>query len=83
MATLTQDDIKLLTDVFATREEVASKKDVAEIKESVNILTNAVDAFAKEALKNSQEITMWSNKVTRLEAHMKIIAEKVGVRLEY
>lgn len=42
-------DIKKLIEVFATREEVATKQDLEEIKGDFRNLQTSVDAYAKKA----------------------------------
>ena len=42
-------DIQKLIEVFATREEVATKKDFGELKEDFRNLQGSVDAYAKKA----------------------------------
>ncbi len=45
---LTQDDIKLLTEVFATRYELVSKGDFEELKKMFSNLQTSVDSYAKK-----------------------------------
>ena len=79
------EDIKNLTeyqlDVF--KDVFATKADFKRLEEKVDSLTNAVDSFAKEALKNSQEITALTYRIGNLEKNLKKVAEKVGVELKY
>lgn len=46
---LSDEDIQKLIEVFATREEVATKKDLEEIRKDFSDLATAVDAYAKKA----------------------------------
>lgn len=46
---LTDEDIQKLIEVFATRDEVATKKDLEEINHKFDELQTAVDAYAKRA----------------------------------
>lgn len=80
---LSDDDIKKLIEVFATREEVATKKDLEEIRRDFLDLATAVDAYAKKADTYFQEMVMLSHKVDRHEKWIQQLAEKLGVRLEY
>ena len=45
---LTDEDIKKLIEVFATREEVTTKKDFDELREQFSELQTAVDSYAKK-----------------------------------
>ena len=80
---LTNEDIKKLIDVFATREEVATKKDFDELRQDFSNLQIAVDNYAKKADTYFQEMAALAHKVNRHEQWLKQIAEKVGVKLEY
>lgn len=53
---LTNDDIKKLIEVFATREEVATKKDLEELRKDFVNLQISVDACAKKADTYFQEM---------------------------
>lgn len=85
---LTHEEIKNLTDyqlevfkdAFVTKDEF--KEESEKLNKKVDLLTNAVDSFAKEALKNSQEITVMTNRMAKMEANLKRVADKVGVVLE-
>lgn len=46
---LTDEDIKKLIEVFATREEIVTKQDLEELKEDFRNLQGSVDAYAKKA----------------------------------
>ncbi|KKT17381.1 MAG: hypothetical protein A2654_01495 [Candidatus Nealsonbacteria bacterium RIFCSPHIGHO2_01_FULL_43_31] len=76
-------DIQKLIEVFATREEVATKQDLEELKEDFRNLQTSVDAYAKKADTYFQEMVMLTHKVDRLEKWIQEIAEKVGIKLEY
>lgn len=80
---LTNEDIKKLIEVFATREEVATKKDIEEVRKDFSDLQTAVDGYAKKADTYFQEMAALAHKVNRHEQWLKQIAEKVGVKLEY
>ncbi len=47
---LTNEDVKKLIDVFATREEVATKKDIEMLRQDFVTLQTAVDAYAKKLM---------------------------------
>jgi len=53
---LTDEDIKKLIEVFATREEVATKKDLEELRKDFADLQASVDAYAKKADTYFQEM---------------------------
>ena len=52
-------------------------------KDELNLLTNAVDAYAKKVDDYTQEMLMLAHKVDRLEKWITQIAAKTGVKLEY
>ncbi len=80
---LDEKDIQKLIEVFATREEVATKQDLEELRGDFNNLQTAVDAYAKKADAYFQEMVMLSHKVDRHEKWFHQIAEKLGLKLEY
>lgn len=80
---LTDEDIKKLIEVFATREEVATKKDLEDIRQDFVRLETAVDAYAHKADAYFQEMVALSHKVDRHEKWIQQIAEKLEIKLEY
>ena len=60
-------DIQKLIEVFATREEVATKTDLEEVRKDFARLETSVDAYAKKADTYFQEMVMLAHKVDRLE----------------
>jgi len=80
---LTEEDIKKLIDVFATREEVATKKDLDELKQDFVNLQTSVDSYAKRADAYFQEMVVLSHKVDRHEKWIQQLATKLGIKLEY
>lgn len=80
---LTDEDIKKLIEVFATREEVATKIDLEEIRKDFSDLQTSVDAYAQKADTYFQEMVMLTHKVDRHEKWIQQIADKLGVKLEY
>ena len=76
-------DIKKLIDVFATREEVATKQDLEGLRKDFSGLQTSVDVYAKKADKYFQEMVMLSHKVDRHEKWFHQVAEKLGIKLEY
>ena len=80
---LSDEDVKKLIEVFATREEM--KEMIANLvtKEDFSDLQTAVDAYAKKADTYFQEMVMLTHKVDRHEKWMHQIAEKLGIKLEY
>ena len=72
-----------LIEVFATREEVATKTDLEELRKDFARLETAVDAYAKRADAYFQEMVVLTHKVDRLEKWVKQIADKLGMKLEY
>ena len=80
---LTDEDIKKLIEVFATREEVTTKKDFDELREQFSELQTAVDSYAKKADTYFQEMLMLAHKVDRHERWLQQIAAKLDIKLEY
>ena len=80
---LTDEDIKKLIEVFATREEVATKSDFDELHKDFSELQTSVDTYAKKADTYFQEMVMLSHKVDRHEKWILQLAEKLGLKLEY
>ena len=80
---LTNEDIKKLVDVFATREEVATKLDLEDLRKDFSDLQTAVDNYAHKADAYFQEMVALTHKVNRHEKWLQQIADKVGVKLEY
>ena len=76
-------DIQKLIEVFATREEVATKEDLGEIRKDFSDLQISVDAYAKKADTYFQEMVMLSHKVDRNEKWIQQLADKLGIKLEY
>lgn len=64
---LTDEDIKKLVQVFATREEIVTKKDFDELKNDFNEMQIAVDSYNVKADKYFQEMLMMANKIDRHE----------------
>ena len=80
---LSDEDIQKLIEVFATREEVATKQDLEGLRKGFARLQTGVDAYAKKADTYFQEMVMLSHKVDRHEKWIQKIAEKIGIKLEY
>ena len=78
---LSDEDIRKLIDVFATREEIDKRFD--EIRQDFSDLETAVDAYAKKADTYFQEMVVLVHKVDRHEKWIRQIAEKLGIKLEY
>ena len=76
-------DIQKLIEVFATREEVATKRDLEELRKDFVRLETAVDTYAKKADAYFQEMVALTHKVDRLEKWVLRIAKKIGMKLEY
>jgi len=64
------------SDITDFKENKADKTDI-------DNLLNAVDAYAKKADTFFQEMVMLSHKVDRHEKWFHLIAEKLGIKLEY
>jgi len=79
---LTDKDIQKLIKVFATRDEVATKKDLVGLRKDFSNLQTTVDAYAKKADTYFQEMVMLAHKVDRLERWINQIAKKVKIELK-
>ena len=64
---LTHEDIKNLIDVFATREEVAIKKDFELLRNDFSDIQTSVDAYAKKADIYFQEMLVLARRIDRIE----------------
>lgn len=80
---LTDKDVQKLIKVFATREEVASKSELAELKGDFGVLQTSIDSYAKRADIYFQEMAMLSHKIERQERWIQEIAKKIGMRLDF
>jgi len=80
---LDENDIQKLIEVFATREEIVTKKEFEDLKQDFRNLQTSVDAYAQKADKFFQELVMLAHKVDRHEKWIQQIAEKLGIKLEY
>jgi len=66
---------------FATKDEFANFKD--EYKKDFSDLQKSVDAYAVKADKYLQETTMLGHQNSRYEKWFHLLAEKLGIKLEY
>jgi len=80
---LTNEDIQKLIEVFPTKEEVAMKEDLEDLKKDFRNLQDSIDAYAKKSDNYFQEMVMLSHKVDRHEKWFHQFADKIGVKLEY
>ena len=80
---LTNEDVQKLIEVFATRDEIVTKKEFEDLRQDFVNLQTAVDAYATKADAFFQELVMLSHKVDRHEKWLHQIAEKLGIKLEY
>jgi len=80
---LTEEDIKKLISVFATRDEVALKSDFDRLREDFSNLQTSVDAYAKKADTYFQEMSAMRHALHRHEDALKKIAEKIGIKLDF
>ncbi len=76
-------DIQKLIEVFATRDEVATKLDLEDIRKDFSKLMTTVDNYANKADTFFQEMVALSHKVDRHEKWFQQIADKLGLKLEY
>ncbi len=79
---LTDQDIKQLASVLATKDDIADlKQDIDGLKESVQALIISIDGILKKLDTLNTEFLSITNKVNRLEEWIKMVAEKTGVKL--
>lgn len=72
-----------LSKIFATKEDLKEALESITTKDDFSVLMNAVDAYAKKADTYFQEMVMLSHKVDRHEKWLHLVAEKLGIKLEY
>ncbi len=81
---LTNEDIKKLTSVLATKQDVQDlKEEFGGLKETVQALSVAVDRLIKAIDDLRQEYVAITSQVNRHEKWLQQIADKIGVKLEY
>jgi len=70
---------------YMTKEfgKINSALEKTTTKVELNLLTNAIDAYAKKVDEYTQGMLMLAHKVDRLEKWINQIAIKTGVKLEY
>lgn len=90
---LTDEDIKKLSKVFATRDELLKifgtreefsdlKSEVVELRTAVHSLVDSVDKMSKSMEDLKLEYNAVMSKLSRHEKWIQQIAEKTGVKLE-
>ncbi|MDD4989992.1 MAG: hypothetical protein PHW31_01635 [Candidatus Pacebacteria bacterium] len=72
-----------LFDVFATKEDLQEVKKEMATKDNANQLLTSVDAYAHKADAFFQEMVALSHQYNRHEKWIQMLAEKLGVKLEY
>jgi len=82
---LTDEDKKMLIDFFASKVDLKEglNKLREDIRSDFSNLQKSVDAYAKRADDYFQEMVMLSHKVDRHERWLQVIADKIGIKLEY
>ena len=76
-------DIQKLIEVFATKDDLDEAVSSLATKEDVNNLLKTVDSYAKRADTYFQEMVALPHKVDRHEKWFHLIADKLGIKLEY
>lgn len=76
-------DIQKLIEVFTTRDELKELLSNFATKEEFSNLQASVDAYAQKADAYFQEMVMLAHKVDRHEKWFHLIADKLGIKLEY
>jgi len=84
----TKDDLNNLSVKLLPREEFEKfekeiSRELFDIKESINTLTNSIDKLVGSVNSLTQEYTMVANKIDRHEKWLHQVAEKLGIKLEY
>lgn len=79
---LTDEDVKKLSSLLATKTDVAElKEDLSGLKETVNAMVVSIDGVLKKLETLNVEFLSITNKVNRLEEWIKMVADKAGVKL--
>ena len=78
---ISKEDIKNLTDAFATKNDLNDFRE--EVRISFSDLLSAVDSYAKKADAYFEEMLLLTRRIDRLEKWVQKIAEETGVMLEY
>ncbi len=77
---LTNEDIVKLSAVLATKEDIKDvKSEIADLRESIRLLTNSVDSLAKGVKDLQVEYHAVMNKVNRMEEWIKKASLKLGI----
>ncbi len=80
---LTDEDIQKLIEVFATKDDLKEAVSNLTTKDDFNNLQTSVDSYAQKADAYFQEMVMLAHKVDRHEKWFHLIADKLGIKLEY
>jgi archaellum component FlaC len=81
---LTDEDIQKLAGVLATKDDICEiKEDLNGLRESVQSLTISVDRLVKAVSDLRTEYAAIINQVNRHEKWFQMIADKIGVKLDY
>jgi predicted nucleic acid-binding Zn-ribbon protein len=81
---LTNEDVKKLIEVLATKEDIKDlKQDVDGLREIVQALVVSIDKLVKAVSDLKTEYVAITNQVSRHEKWFQQIAEKLGMKLEH
>lgn len=80
---INKDFAELKTQVFDLDEKIKDLQENKSDKKDINNLLDSVDAYAVRADKYFQEMVMLTHKVDRHEKWIHLMAEKLGIKLEY
>jgi archaellum component FlaC len=81
---LSQEDIIKLSEVLATKKDIKEiKTDIDGLREQIQALVTSVDKLVKEMIAVNQEKTMEKLQKERYERWFRLIADKLGIKLEY
>lgn len=80
---LTPQDIKLMEEVFPTRDEIVSKSEFFALREDVRTLQTSIDGLAKLVKDFRDEHIVLYKRIETLENWAKKVAEKLGISLSF
>jgi len=81
---LTSEDIQKLIEVLATKEDLNDvRQDVNGLRESIQSLIISVDRLVGAVSDLKTEYAAITNQINRHEKWLHLVAEKLGIKLEY
>jgi prophage DNA circulation protein len=80
---LTPEDIKLMEQVFPTRDEIVLKTEFLALRGDVRTLQTSIDGLAKLVKDFRDEHIVLYKRIETLENWAKKVAEKLGISLSF